>query len=58
MYHTYSTYGRGLDMLIGTYHFLDLVPKGRDEDQLSWPMEWIRHHDKYEDAHDMKGSCH
>jgi len=58
MYHTYSTYGRGLDMLIGTYHFLDLVPKGRDEDQLSWPMEWIRHHDKYEDAHDMKASCH
>ena len=58
IYHTYSTYGRGLDMLIGTYHFLDLVPKGRDEDQLSWPMEWVCHHDKYEDAPDMKGCCH
>ena len=58
IYHTYSTYSRGLDMLIGAYHFLDLVPKGRDEDQLAWPMEWIRHHDKYEDAPDMKGCCH
>ena len=58
IYHTYSTYGRGLDMLIGTYHFLDLVPKGRDESQLAWPMEWVRHHDKYEDAPDKKGCCH
>ena len=34
IYHTYSTYARGLDILIGTYNFLDLVPKGRDEDGL------------------------
>lgn len=58
IYHTYSTYSRGLDILIGAYHFLDLVPKGRDEDHLSWPMEWIRHHDKYEDSQDKSGCCH
>ena len=58
IYHTYSTYSRGLDMLIGTYHYLDLVPKGRDEDHLSWPMEWVRHHDTYTDAPDIKGCCH
>ena len=47
VFHTYSTYGRGLDMLIGTYHFLDMVPKGRDEDELPWSMAWIRRHDEY-----------
>jgi predicted dithiol-disulfide oxidoreductase (DUF899 family) len=50
VFHTYSTYGRGLDMLIGTYHFLDLAPKGRDEDELGWSMAWVRHHDRYEGA--------
>ncbi|HEY7607786.1 MAG TPA: thioredoxin family protein [Alphaproteobacteria bacterium] len=49
VFHTYSTYARGLDMLIGAYHFLDLVPKGRDEAGLPYTMAWIRHHDKYED---------
>jgi predicted dithiol-disulfide oxidoreductase (DUF899 family) len=49
VFHTYSTYARGLDMLIGAYHFLDLVPKGRDEAGLDYSMAWIRHHDKYED---------
>ncbi len=58
IYHTYSTYARGLDMLIGAYHYLDLVPKGRDEDGLEWPMAWVRHHDKYDDAPDAKGCCH
>ena len=48
IYHTYSTYSRGLDMLNGTYHLLDLVPKGRDEAALSWPMEWVRRHDEYQ----------
>jgi len=50
IYHTYSTYGRGLDILIGTYNFLDLAPKGRDEDGLAWSMAWVRHHDRYEGA--------
>jgi predicted dithiol-disulfide oxidoreductase (DUF899 family) len=48
IYHTYSTYARGLDILVGTYNFLDLAPKGRDEDGLAFSMAWVRHHDKYE----------
>ena len=47
IFHTYSTYGRGLEPLIGTYTILDLVPKGRDEDHLGFAMEWVRHHDRY-----------
>jgi len=50
VFHTYSTYGRGLDMLIGAYHFLDLAPKGRDEDELEWSMAWVLHHDRYQGA--------
>jgi predicted dithiol-disulfide oxidoreductase (DUF899 family) len=46
IFHTYSTYARGLDHLVGTYNFLDLVPKGRDENP-EWTMDWVRHHDKY-----------
>lgn len=49
VYHTYSCYARGLDMLNGAYHLLDLVPKGRDEAGLSSSMEWLRHHDRYAD---------
>ncbi|HEY1578525.1 MAG TPA: thioredoxin family protein [Terracidiphilus sp.] len=48
IYHTYSSYGRGLDILVGTYNVLDMVPKGRDEDGLKHSMAWVRHHDKYE----------
>jgi predicted dithiol-disulfide oxidoreductase (DUF899 family) len=47
VFHTYSAYARGLDILIGTYNFLDLAPKGRGEDGLPWPMAWVRHHDRY-----------
>jgi predicted dithiol-disulfide oxidoreductase (DUF899 family) len=46
VFHTYSTYARGLDMLVGTYNFLDLVPKGRDENSDS-TMDWVRRHDRY-----------
>ena len=45
--HTYSCYARGLDMLNGAYHYLDLVPKGRDEEGLPGTMSWLRHHDRY-----------
>jgi predicted dithiol-disulfide oxidoreductase (DUF899 family) len=45
--HTYSTYARGLDMLIGTYNYLDLTPLGRDEEGLPFTMSWVKHHDKY-----------
>ena len=47
VFHTYSSYGRGLDILIGAYNFLDLAPKGRDEAALSYGMAWVRHHDSY-----------
>ena len=47
VFHTYSCYSRGVDMLNGAYHFLDLVPKGRDEDDLDYPMAWVRRHDQY-----------
>lgn len=48
VFHTYSTYARGIDMLNGTYNCLDLAPKGRDEDGLASPQHWVRHHDRYE----------
>jgi predicted dithiol-disulfide oxidoreductase (DUF899 family) len=48
--HTYSSYGRGLDILIGAYNLLDIAPKGRDEEGLRYGMAWVRHHDKYEGA--------
>jgi predicted dithiol-disulfide oxidoreductase (DUF899 family) len=51
IFHTYSCYERGGDMLIGAYHYLDLVPKGRDEDALTLTMAWVRHHDRYGDDH-------
>ena len=51
VFHTYSTFARGLDILVGTYNFLDFVPKGRDEDGLSFSMAWVRHHDKYEQGY-------
>jgi len=50
VFHTYSTYSRGLDMLIGAYHWLDIAPKGRDEEGLPHGMAWVRHHDKYADS--------
>jgi predicted dithiol-disulfide oxidoreductase (DUF899 family) len=49
VFHTYSCYARGIDMLNGTYQFLDLVPKGRDEEGLASSQAWVRHHDRYED---------
>ncbi|MGH7895359.1 MAG: DUF899 domain-containing protein [Candidatus Binatia bacterium] len=49
VFHTYSSYARGAEPLLGAYSFLDLVPKGRDEDALAFPMAWIRHHDRYGD---------
>jgi predicted dithiol-disulfide oxidoreductase (DUF899 family) len=48
VFHTYSTYSRGLDPINGAYQLLDLTPKGRDEDELEWPMAWLRRHDAYD----------
>ena len=47
VFHTYSTYSRGLDTLLNTYNYLDLTPLGRHEDGLPWSMAWVRHHDRY-----------
>ena len=47
VFHTYSAYARGLDLMIGAYNWLDIAPKGRDEDGLPRTMAWVRHHDKY-----------
>ncbi len=49
VFHTYSCYARGLDMLNGAYHYMDLAPKGRDETGLSHSMAWVRRHDQYLD---------
>jgi predicted dithiol-disulfide oxidoreductase (DUF899 family) len=57
VFHTYSAYARGLDMLVGAYNFLDLAPKGRDEDALPWTMAWVRRHDEYEAAPTARTAC-
>jgi predicted dithiol-disulfide oxidoreductase (DUF899 family) len=64
VFHTYSTYSRGLDMLVGAYNFLDLAPKGRQEDWEQPPgrsdgpfMHWVRHHDRYETGAKAPASC-
>jgi predicted dithiol-disulfide oxidoreductase (DUF899 family) len=49
IFHTYSTFARGIDLLNGTYNWLDLAPKGRDEEQLEFRQAWVRYHDRYED---------
>jgi predicted dithiol-disulfide oxidoreductase (DUF899 family) len=57
VFHTYSAYARGLDILIGTYNFLDLTPKGRNEEKLPWTMAWVRHHDRYDVAKPRSACC-
>ncbi|HEV2548334.1 MAG TPA: thioredoxin family protein [Stellaceae bacterium] len=50
IFHTYSTYQRGVDLLNGAYNYIDLTPKGRDESgQGPNPQAWVRRHDEYED---------
>jgi predicted dithiol-disulfide oxidoreductase (DUF899 family) len=62
VFHTYSTYGRGVEVMMGTYNLLDLAPKGRDENNRAYAMDWVRHHDRYEPVAIAKpapaaGSC-
>jgi predicted dithiol-disulfide oxidoreductase (DUF899 family) len=62
VFHTYSTYGRGVEVMIGAYSMMDLMPKGRDERDVPNKMEWVRHHDRYEptpvaNAASAAGSC-
>ena len=49
IFHTYSAYARGIDLLNTAYNYLDLLPKGRDEDHLNFTQAWVRHHDRYDD---------
>ena len=48
VFHTYSTYGRGVEVMMGTYSMLDLVAEGRGERDVPHKMEWVRHHDRYD----------
>ena len=57
VFHTYSAYARGLDILVGAYNWLDLTPKGRDEAELPWTMAWVRRHDEYEDDAEKSSCC-
>jgi predicted dithiol-disulfide oxidoreductase (DUF899 family) len=57
IFHTYSTFGRGVEAVLGTYAILDRAPKGRDEGSLPSPMAWVRHHDKYDTTLQGAGSC-
>jgi predicted dithiol-disulfide oxidoreductase (DUF899 family) len=54
IYHTFSSYARGGEELIGAFNFLDMVPKGRNEPDSI--MQWVRHHDRYDDAEPK--ACH
>ncbi len=57
IFHTYSTYARGLDMMNAAYHYLDLTPLGRHEDGLPYPMDWVRLRDQYQ-PEAKAGCCH
>jgi predicted dithiol-disulfide oxidoreductase (DUF899 family) len=55
VFHTYSSYARGGDILIGAHNFLDLTPKGRNETTI---MDWMKRHDEYETAGSSPSCCH
>lgn len=50
VFHTYSTFGRGVEVMMGAYALMDLTPMGRGERDVPHKMEWVRHHDRYEAA--------
>ncbi len=58
VFHTYSTFARGLDMMNAAYQYLDLTPLGRHEDGLSFPMEWVRLRDQYQPDGEKAACCH
>ena len=59
IFHTYSTYARGLDPILGANHFLDLTPKGRNERGPDGKIvEWVKRHDQYDNAPKASGCCH
>ena len=58
LFHTYSTFARGLDMMNAAYHYLDLTPLGRHEDGLPYPMDWVRLRDQYQPDAAKAACCH
>lgn len=58
IFHTYSTYSRGLDMMNAAYHYLDLTPLGRHEQGLPYPMDWVRLRDQYQPEPAKAACCH
>jgi predicted dithiol-disulfide oxidoreductase (DUF899 family) len=55
VFHTYSSYARGGDIFLGAYNYLDITPKGRNENGPNYSLaDWVRHHDRY----DADGSVH
>jgi len=58
IFHTYSSYGRGDELLVGAYNYLDLTPKGRNETGPAGDLtDWVKHHDKYEETPARSGGC-
>jgi predicted dithiol-disulfide oxidoreductase (DUF899 family) len=57
IYHTYSSYGRGGEMFLGIYSWLDVVPKGRNETGRGNLMDWVKRHDRYETDGRTRGGC-
>ncbi|MDE2379487.1 thioredoxin family protein [Bradyrhizobium sp.] len=58
IFHTYSCFARGLDMMNTAYQYLDLTPLGRHEDALPYPMDWVRLRDQYQPEAAKAGCCH
>jgi predicted dithiol-disulfide oxidoreductase (DUF899 family) len=58
IFHTYSTFARGLDMMNAAYHYLDLTPLGRHEEGLPYPMDWVRLRDQYQPEETKAACCH
>jgi predicted dithiol-disulfide oxidoreductase (DUF899 family) len=57
LFHTHSCYARGLDAINGANHWLDLTPKGHDEEGLPFTQSWVRHHDRYDGDYRGPGEC-
>jgi predicted dithiol-disulfide oxidoreductase (DUF899 family) len=57
IFHTYSCFARGLDMMNAAYHYLDLTPLGRHEEGLPYPMDWLRLRDQYVPSADKSACC-
>ena len=57
IFHTYSCFARGLDMMNAAYHYLDLTPLGRHEEGLPYPMDWVRLRDQYQPGSGAAACC-